>query len=60
MERVEGPTPSGGAYAEAYYVDENNEEVAKEIATNMIIKEYDEDDNLINTVYGTLVEEEES
>jgi len=40
-ERVEGPTPAGGAYAVAVFMDEDGAEVGKAEATRVKVVEYD-------------------
>ena len=40
-ERVEGPTPHGGAYAIATFLNDKNEAVTKALATRINIVEYD-------------------
>jgi hypothetical protein len=52
--RVEGPTPSGGAYAIAYFLDAERRPVSKSQAVFVEIHEYDEDDALIQTTYGEI------
>lgn len=41
-ERIEGPTPNGGAYSIAYWRDDNGNPVDREQATKVEIVEYDE------------------
>ena len=56
-ERREGLTPSGGAYAVAFYSDERGVSVEKERATRVTITEYDEDGERIAETHGDLVPE---
>lgn len=46
-ERVNEPTPSGGAYYVAYFFDGNGKPVEKEDAKEFIIQEFDQDGNMI-------------
>jgi hypothetical protein len=39
-ERRDGPTPAGGAYSEAVYMNDAGERVAKDAATEVWITEY--------------------
>lgn len=39
-ERVDGATPNGGAYSIARYVDDDDQPVAREDATDVVITEY--------------------
>ena len=50
--RVNEPTPSGGDYSEALYIDNNKNLVEPENATEIIINEYRKDGTLINTTYA--------
>lgn len=50
--RVEGKTPSGGAYSEAFYLDDKDNIVDPENATHMIINECLENGEIINTTYA--------
>jgi len=49
--RTEGPTPAGGAYAEAYWWDDSGEEVAPGDAVSGEIIEYDVDDLELRRTY---------
>lgn len=51
-ERIDGPTPNGGTYSIAYYFNDDSIAVSKEEATQIIIKEYSDDDLIINVTYG--------
>ncbi|MDI6893804.1 MAG: hypothetical protein QME70_04190 [Bacillota bacterium] len=42
VERKDGPTPAGGAYAVAVYMDDEENVVDKSVATRVVITEYDE------------------
>jgi hypothetical protein len=53
-ERIDGPTPQGGAYSIAYYRDENGELIDKAVASRVEIVEYDSRGNMIWRTYGTL------
>jgi len=50
-ERVEGPTPAGGAYALAYFYDDARNSVPKEQSTGMEIQEFDDDGRMIHRTY---------
>lgn len=49
-----GTTPSGGAYATAYYYDEDGEPCVKEKAKSVNIVEYDSKGHRINETYALL------
>lgn len=48
--REEGPTPSGGKYSVATYLDSEHNEVDVDDADIIMIGEYDENDSLINEI----------
>ena len=50
--RVDGPTPSGGDYSEAFYLDAAHNIVEPDAATEVIIKECLKDGTVINTTYA--------
>ena len=52
-ERHDGPTPSGGAYSEIYYLNDKNEVVDSSIATRCVIRECREDGTLIQETWGS-------
>lgn len=53
MERINGPTPAGGAYAELYMFDKNGTIVeSKDNAVTIVIRECDRDGNLILETWG--------
>ena len=54
FERIEGPTPAGGAYAITFYSDDRGLSVEKERATRVTITEYDEDDGRIAETHAFL------
>jgi hypothetical protein len=54
IERVEGETPHGGAYAVLFYSDDRGRSVPKERATRVAITEYDSTDRLIFETFGTI------
>jgi hypothetical protein len=58
MERINEPTPNGGIYAEIFYMNDSGEEVDKDKATQMIIKEFDENNTLIETTYASITPNE--
>lgn len=49
--RTEGPTPSGGAYAVAYFRDGGGNPTTEAKARSMEVVEYDEDDQVIARTY---------
>ena len=51
-----GPTPNGGAYSVASYLDANGNPAPRNAATRVEIVEYDENDTAISTTYGNLPE----
>lgn len=51
-ERIDGPTPNGGAYSEIYYFDANNNPVDESKAVRCVIRECDADGNLIHETWG--------
>ena len=53
-ERIDGPTPNGGAYAIAYYMDNNRASVNKAIATKAEIVEYAADGEIVFRTYMTI------
>lgn len=53
FERVDGPTPNGGAYAIAYFRDSDGKPCPKDKAKTMEIVEYDEKGNDLFRTYGT-------
>lgn len=55
VERAEGPTPAGGAYSEATYLDENGNLCAPEDAATIFIGEYDQDGNLLKETIASAV-----
>jgi hypothetical protein len=54
-ERIEGKTPSGGAYAIVYFLDVDGEPVSKEAAVTLEIVEYDDRDHPLCRTYAPLV-----
>lgn len=53
-ERVEGPTPAGGAYAIAYFLDAGGDPIRREDAVAVEIVEYAVDGSAIRRTYGTI------
>lgn len=51
-ERVEGPTPNGGAYAVIVYLGEDGDQAEKEQAAAAEVVEYDEQDEAIFRTYA--------
>lgn len=54
QERKDGPTPHGGVYSIAYFLDAENKPVPKERAVRMEIHEFDEEGNSIHRTYGEI------
>lgn len=52
-DRVEGPTPAGGAYAIAHF-SYDGRPVPRRLANQMTIIEYDEHDQVLNTTFGII------
>ena len=51
-ERINEPTPNGGAYSEIYYYNNAGEFVDKSVATRCVIRECAADDSLIRETWG--------
>lgn len=51
QERHDGPTPNGGAYSIAYFLDDHRDPVAKDEATAMEIIEFDADGEQVHRTY---------
>ena len=58
--RINGKTPNGGDYSEAYYFDKNRNLVEPEKAADIMINEYKRDGTLIGTTYAKVEEQKES
>ena len=52
IEKRKGPTPCGGAYSVAYYLDKNRNPVDRKNAVFVIVCEYDESGNLLFETTG--------
>lgn len=52
--RNDEETPSGGAYSEIYYFDDDGNPADEEEATRCVIRECDKNGNLLNEVWGTV------
>jgi hypothetical protein len=50
-ERIDEPTPNGGAYSVAYFTDKAGLPCAKADAEDILIVEYDADDDAIHRTY---------
>ena len=46
-------TPGGGVMAEIYYFDEKGDPTPKLLATRVIIRELDENGNLVQEIFGS-------
>lgn len=55
MERLQGPTPSGGVSSEVFFYNERGE-CEKSEATRAIVRELDADGNLINETWTQLTD----
>lgn len=53
-ESTEGPTPAGGAYAVAYFRDDQGEPTTRAKATRIEIVEFDDQDEVIMRTYGRI------
>lgn len=51
-ERMNENTPCGGDYSEIFYFDNNGKPVDAKAATRFIIRECDDDGNLIKETYA--------
>lgn len=56
--RIYGATPNGGAYSEAFYLDDNQNLVEPEKATRIMINECAEDGSILSTTYASANEED--
>ena len=54
IDTLDGQTPSGGAYSEIYYFDDDGNPADEEEATRCVIRECDKNGNLLNEVWGTV------
>jgi hypothetical protein len=52
-ERVPGPTPAGGTYAQVYYTDAEGNLVPKGRAVAAEVVEYAADGDVVDRTYGT-------
>lgn len=52
IERIDGPTPSGGDYSEIFYFDNAGKPVDAEKATRCYIRECKKDGTLVNEIHG--------
>lgn len=51
--RIDGPTPSGGAYSEIYYFSADGKNVDEDTAERCVIRECSESGELINEIWGS-------
>jgi hypothetical protein len=51
IRKIDGPTPSGGAYAVLYFYDDNNNPIPEEQATKAYGVEFDENGKRIKETY---------
>jgi hypothetical protein len=51
-ERINEPTPNGGAYSEIYYFNDRGESVDEAVATRCVIRECAADGALICETWG--------
>jgi YD repeat-containing protein len=52
--RTQGPTPNGGAYAVASFMDADGNPVEQADATQLVIVEYDSADRMLAETVGTV------
>ena len=52
--RIDKPTPSGGAYSIAFWVDGDGNPTPKRSAVKLEIVEYAKDDRVLRRTYGTV------
>ena len=50
--RCNGPTPSGGAYSDIYYFNDNGESADEAVATKCVIRECAADGSLLCETWG--------
>lgn len=50
--RIDGTTPSGGAYAEIVFYDHDGHRCMKSNAHRVVINEYDKKGRLLKSTYG--------
>ena len=53
-ERINEPTPNGGAYSEIHYFDDTGESVDEAIATKCVIRECAADGTLVKETWGLM------
>ncbi len=53
-EERDGPTPNGGVKSKAFYKDDDDKAVDKDVATQVEIVEYDRDGTEISRTYGAI------
>ena len=51
QERSDNPTPNGGAYSIAFFLDDDGEPTSKADSTQWLIVEYDEEDKPVHRTY---------
>jgi hypothetical protein len=51
---IPGPTPAGGTYSTAYFLNDAGKLVDEKDATQVNIVEFDKDGKQINRTYGTI------
>lgn len=54
VERADGPTPNGGDYSEAIWLDADSEPCSKELAVHVEITEYKRDGTVVGRTYADL------
>lgn len=52
FERIDEPTPNGGAYSEIYYFDDKGEAVDESVASKCVIRECSKDGTLLCETWG--------
>jgi hypothetical protein len=53
-QKRDGPTPNGGAYSQAFFLDVRQVLVDERVATRIRIIEYNDKGEIIHTTYGTI------
>lgn len=53
-ERINRPTPNGGAYAIAYYQDKSGQPCDKRVAAQVVVLEYDNSDEVVGSTFAYL------
>ena len=54
MQRIDGPTPNGGAYSKCFWLNDAGEGCEPDVATQRVINEYDVMGAVISSTMQTL------